>query len=184
MLTCPDAQDLLSARMDGELAPPRREEVERHLASCADCRAVEAELRELDHLLQAPAALPPAADLAPRVCAAVFPPPARVIPLPRRAPPVRRPLWRAAAAAALLACASGALALLVRPRGPAPAAAAPRPAAPRLDARTAALRAELARVSRELDAIHRDLSAFHARAAAEARQADHAVASRSLEVTK
>lgn len=46
---CPRAESgavLLSELLEGTLPPPQREELERHLAACVECRALFDELRE------------------------------------------------------------------------------------------------------------------------------------------
>lgn len=44
-MACPFDRGLLAAYFDGEASPPEREQVDRHLASCADCRRDLVEMR-------------------------------------------------------------------------------------------------------------------------------------------
>ena len=55
--------DRLSDYLDGELEPPERAELERHLASCGACTATLAELREVVARAATLPARPPASDL-------------------------------------------------------------------------------------------------------------------------
>jgi hypothetical protein len=61
----------LSAYLDGDLAEPRRRELEAHLAGCADCRAVLVELREVVNQARALTDAPPAEDLWPAIAARI-----------------------------------------------------------------------------------------------------------------
>lgn len=118
--------------LDGGLSEPARERVERHLASCARCRAALAELRAAQAALEAAGADAPApshnADLWARVRAEIAPAP--------RVRTGRRPLWALAGGAVGFAAAAASLALwLARPAPkpmitaePPPAAHAPAPA--------------------------------------------------------
>lgn len=64
-MPCDQSPDLIGAYLDGELSAPRREAVARHLADCADCAALAAELRETSILVAGlgrepmPPSLPP-----------------------------------------------------------------------------------------------------------------------------
>lgn len=171
-MTCPEIQDALSARQDGELTPSRREAVDRHLTGCAACRAVAHDLAELDrYLLQSPP-IPHDPDLAARLTAQLYPPPVHLLPPPR-------PSWllRATALIALLATAA-----LLAPRDRPPVVATPsaRPVPPDV----LRLREELAATARDLHQLRTDLSAFGARAATEARRTDQAIASKLPEASK
>ena len=101
-MKCDDVRILIDDHVDGELQPPAREEVARHLRECADCRAEEQGVREL---LAATAALPrelaPERELWPQVSERIR----VVVPFPR---PVARfqPLALLAAAALLIALSS------------------------------------------------------------------------------
>lgn len=57
-MNCPRIRPMLSAFQDGELAPCRREEVERHLRACPACGAELENLREVERRLRL---LPPPA---------------------------------------------------------------------------------------------------------------------------
>jgi anti-sigma factor RsiW len=59
-MSCQTITRMLSAFQDGELEPPRRREVERHLHDCAACRRELDGLRELERRLRLEPA--PAAD--------------------------------------------------------------------------------------------------------------------------
>lgn len=50
-MPCDQSPDLIGAYLDGELSGPRRAAVARHLADCADCAALAAELRETNILV-------------------------------------------------------------------------------------------------------------------------------------
>lgn len=47
-MRCEEAACLISARIDGEVTPQQRSELEAHLAGCADCRAVDAAVKAQD----------------------------------------------------------------------------------------------------------------------------------------
>lgn len=57
----------LSEYVDGELASREREELERHLEGCADCRAIVADFRSLGSAARALPSLGPARDLWPAI---------------------------------------------------------------------------------------------------------------------
>ncbi|MDR6830761.1 anti-sigma factor RsiW [Bosea sp. BE271] len=50
-MPCDQSPDLIGAYLDGELSGPRRAAVARHLADCADCAALAADLRETNILV-------------------------------------------------------------------------------------------------------------------------------------
>lgn len=78
--------DQLSEYIDGELVPQVHAEIDRHLATCAECRQIVAELRGVrEHAASLPA-IPPAADLWDGVATRIAEPRGRVLPLERRAP--------------------------------------------------------------------------------------------------
>lgn len=52
MERCERYTQLLSARMDGELAPQERQELENHLAICPECRALAEQLEALRACMQ------------------------------------------------------------------------------------------------------------------------------------
>jgi anti-sigma factor RsiW len=118
-MTCDDVMDRLDARADGGLAGPERAALEAHLAACADCREA---ADSMDELLRQAAALPaelaPARDLWPGIASRLTVPGGEA----RRGWTIR-PLWVAAAAAALVAASSAATWMLVRPGAPAPGVA-------------------------------------------------------------
>jgi anti-sigma factor RsiW len=59
-MNCTDAQSALSELLDGTLPRDRRAQVEAHLESCADCRAVLADIRRLREKARAlPKVVPP-----------------------------------------------------------------------------------------------------------------------------
>ncbi len=157
-MSCEEIRRHLDDYVDGELASDAREEVERHLRQCLSCRR---ELNELRALVRSaselPAELDPGRELWPEISARIAPD--RSVP----ASPLRRGrssgrsrwLYRAAAAAALLALAVP-LSLWWAGRqateGP---AVAPRAAAPRFPRYAAG--AELARSEDGVLLARRDL---------------------------
>ena len=97
-MTCADARQLLSRRLDAALAPAEERALETHLQGCRACRAVVRELEMERSLLRQewqPVAAP--AGFATRVAAALPPRAA-----PRASPLLRRPLPALAMALALL----------------------------------------------------------------------------------
>lgn len=107
-MICERAPSILGAYVLGALEPAERRAAERHLASCADCRAEYAEFAglpvQLDRIRPDDPRLepvPPSPDLYARVAAAAQ---------PRR----RRPVLLAAAAAAVVLAAGGATWAAVR----------------------------------------------------------------------
>ncbi len=113
----------LSACVDGELSAEAREAAERHLTSCAECRAAYDDLLRLRRRAQALDDRPPARDLWPGIAARLASG-ATVVPLaPRRRRLSFSVPQLAAAAVALMALSAGGAALLTR-RAPAPAPAA------------------------------------------------------------
>jgi len=66
---CDHARMLMHLRLDGELPAEDAALLARHLESCADCRAIDEELRRVDAALrEGLASGEPSADLAARVC--------------------------------------------------------------------------------------------------------------------
>lgn len=108
--------DRLSDYLDDELAPAERGTLERHLASCAECRGALADLRAVVERAAALAPRTPAADLWPGVEQRI-----------RQVRPGRRvisfSLPQIAAAAILLMALSGGLVWVLRDRPSAPAQA-------------------------------------------------------------
>ena len=91
-LECREVQELLSAWLDGELAPEEQGLLAAHLKSCAGCRREEGQLRALDSaLLELAAPVPP--RLAEKVLARLR---------EQQAPRGRRPWWQSLAVAASL----------------------------------------------------------------------------------
>lgn len=62
-ISCDDAQALVSDRLDGALSDTQRAQLDAHLAGCAVCRAVAAELAELHDESAALPTLTPSRDL-------------------------------------------------------------------------------------------------------------------------
>jgi hypothetical protein len=60
-MICKQAQDLMSAWIDGQLEPADQAELEQHLAACAECRAIAESVRDLHADLTRAFALPRAA---------------------------------------------------------------------------------------------------------------------------
>ncbi|HEX6629670.1 MAG TPA: anti-sigma factor [Gemmatimonadaceae bacterium] len=114
MTSCAETRELLSAYVDGELAPERGAEVAEHLASCAECaREYEATLETVRTVKEGLVRYRAPDVLRARVRAAIREE------RPFAAPPARREgwrrmmvPWRAAAAAVVIAVASSGLTLL------------------------------------------------------------------------
>ena len=71
-LPCDTAQEILSAELDGEATTHEREQLDHHLAGCADCRQLSAQYRELDRATRLRPAVP-VPDLRPAILARVRP---------------------------------------------------------------------------------------------------------------
>ena len=131
-MRCDRARELLSAALDGELAPAETASLEAHLAACSACAA---ERERLGAVRAAFRALPPAVpprDLADAVMARIRAGEAAEPGRPAALPPPLAPRWpasaRLAAALALVTAGLAAAWLARAPEAPA-AAAAPLPAA-------------------------------------------------------
>jgi anti-sigma factor RsiW len=70
VLDCARAEELLSDYREGLLPPPLQADVQRHLESCAECRALLDAMGRVLDVLRAPLDLDPAASLAARVAKA------------------------------------------------------------------------------------------------------------------
>ena len=82
MLTCDEALELISASLDGPLAPDEAVRLEEHLKICAPCRALRADLESLhDQLPLLNAPVPE--GLSQRILDQIHAEP-KVVPLPRR----------------------------------------------------------------------------------------------------
>jgi len=117
----------ISGYVDGDLDPARRAEVEAHLAGCAACAALAADLRGLAAAAAVLEDRAPAADLWPSIRARIEGAGgARVIPL-TRAPRRFSFTWTqlAAASVALVVLAGGSMWLALAGRGPTPGGAPP-----------------------------------------------------------
>lgn len=90
-ITCDEALELISARLDGALSPDGEAALEAHLAQCPACGALLADLEEIHAALDGAEEVPPPADLKDKIMAAVAR--EQVVPLP--APKKRSPNWRA-----------------------------------------------------------------------------------------
>ncbi|MHB8839779.1 MAG: zf-HC2 domain-containing protein [Gemmatimonadaceae bacterium] len=105
-IPCDDALVLVSDRLDGTLSDTQRAQLDAHLASCADCRTVAAELEKIHAEAAALPTLTPSRDLWSGIEARIEAP---VVSLPSH----RRPLARwssrqvVAAAAVLMAVTAG-----------------------------------------------------------------------------
>jgi len=117
----------LSAFADDELEPGRNAEVETHLAGCAPCRTIAADLGSLSRRLAAlPRPVPTDHERATwhaAVARAAAPDEKRVLLWARGG----RAGWLLAAAVALVVVVAGGLAVLLRPSSSAPSVAAPEP---------------------------------------------------------
>jgi hypothetical protein len=108
---CRRAEELFSDHEEAALNEVLREDLERHLRACEDCRALREAFKDVMGALREAPAIEPPADLARRVADGVL---ARAARLPQARPgPARRPApaWlQAAAAVALLIAGAAALA--------------------------------------------------------------------------
>ncbi|HEX9166920.1 MAG TPA: zf-HC2 domain-containing protein [Gemmatimonadales bacterium] len=111
--------DLLTPYLDGELDAETQRQLEDHLAACAPCRALLADLRAIVSAAPGYRGAPPQRDLWPGIAAGIDR--ARVVPLPGRTPPRLFTLRQLMAASVLLAAAAGGLAWFAA-RGAGPAA--------------------------------------------------------------
>lgn len=112
-MTCKQARRLIHLQLDGELGEAERRELDDHLAGCAHCARLAAELGRLEGALREGLAAPvPQADLVAGVRQQVAP-----------TRPARRASWRPyALAAAAVAVAAIVYAVALRPSGPQPPA--------------------------------------------------------------
>ncbi|HVO10913.1 MAG TPA: zf-HC2 domain-containing protein [Vicinamibacteria bacterium] len=118
-MECRRAEELFSDHLEGTLHEILRGELDAHLASCVDCRALRAALEEVVSALRAYPALEPPLGLSQRAAAAVL--------ASRWRPPVARPAlvvpaWVQAAAAGFALIALGGLLMVVGPERPTRAA--------------------------------------------------------------
>lgn len=108
-MACRRAEELFSDHEEGTLNEVLREDLERHLQSCEECRSLRAAFTEVVGALREAPAIEPPAELAQRVAEGAL---RRAAQLRRPRPAVRRavPVWlQAAAAVALLAAGAAAL---------------------------------------------------------------------------
>jgi len=111
--------ELLSACVDGELSGEARDAAERHLTSCAECRAAYDDLLRLARRSEALDDRPPARDLWPGIAARISAG-ATVIPLVTRRRRLALSVPQLAAAAVVLMALSAGSATLLTHRAPAP----------------------------------------------------------------
>lgn len=134
-MSCTEFTTALSELADGRLAGEARVRVERHLADCAACRALLADLRQMKQLARALPKVAPPEDLWNKVSARLDAETgaSKVVPLEprRRWLPASHTAWGLmAAAAVLLMAVSTGIVLLVQRSAPAPGGqAASNPAA-------------------------------------------------------
>jgi hypothetical protein len=121
-MDCRRAEELFSDDYDGTLPEPLRSELHRHLASCAECRALRAALGEVVEALRLYPVVEPARDLAARAATAALVRPRAVRPGPRHVFALHVPAWLQTAAAGLALIATGVLLLAIGPRAPGRAA--------------------------------------------------------------
>jgi len=127
-MKCARAEELLSDHLEGTLGDPLRSELQGHLASCAACRALRAELAFVVDVLKAYPEVAPSSSLAARAAAAAlrqgkvvaFAPRARSAPTPHRVPIL--PAWAQSLAAGLALVTVGTILLTTRAEGPTHAA--------------------------------------------------------------
>lgn len=127
-MTCADLQsDVLVDLVDGRLEPAQQRDIERHLAACADCRALVTDLRSIRAAAFMLDRREPGAPLWARLQAAIAAEPApggRLLSIRRslggggRSPGGGLPVWLGAAAALILATVIGLLPLLNRTAAP------------------------------------------------------------------
>lgn len=113
MISCHEAEELISAQLDGALSASEQGELAAHLAQCASCRALQAELQALHGAMLAAAAhwtAEPPADLTRRVMERIHK--EAVTPLPQKARPVWKRWAPLAAVLALVVIGGGAAGLL------------------------------------------------------------------------
>lgn len=101
MLTCDQALELISARLDDMITPEESAALEEHLARCPDCRALLADFEAMQAVLPAALEADPPAGLQEDIMAAVRA--AKLTPLPRQKPVRRFHPRRWASLAAVLA---------------------------------------------------------------------------------
>ncbi|MFQ5701547.1 MAG: hypothetical protein ACE5HU_06870 [Acidobacteriota bacterium] len=117
MMTCHDIEEVLEEPATEGIEGERRRELDRHIATCGNCRELAAAQRSLRSATAAlPRHIPPARDLWPAILAAHEkrdPPAAQGRGIPHA------PRWRAprlaASAAVLVVCSAGIIAWFVRP---------------------------------------------------------------------
>lgn len=101
-MRCEEIRTQLSALLDGELSPPAREAVARHVEACGRCALFLEELSRVTRFLDR-SSVPEKVDLADEIMAAVKAEAVRpAVPVGRRA--ARVPGWILAAAAVVLFC--------------------------------------------------------------------------------
>jgi hypothetical protein len=98
-LTCPAFEAQLPEYLEGTLSDSAVADAELHLASCADCRALVADLREITRQAAVLPGMTPSRDLWPEIEARTH---ARVLPLTSRVRPAPLSHWRLGAVAAAL----------------------------------------------------------------------------------
>jgi len=111
-MSCEDLLDAVGELVDGTLTGERRRVLESHLASCAECAALVADLREIRRAAESRPVLQPPAAAWPRIARELDLQPAAEAP---RRPWIPASVWMPLAAAALLAIAFGGYRLLVSP---------------------------------------------------------------------
>lgn len=112
MISCHEAEELISAQLDGALSASEQGELAAHLAQCASCRALQGELQALHDAMLAAAAhwtAEPPADLTRRVMERIHG--EAVTPLPQKARPVWKRWAPLAAVLALVVIGGGVLGL-------------------------------------------------------------------------
>jgi len=149
-MNCRQADERLSAYLDGELTPPEAEEVRRHLASCAACRAAFEQLqRTVQAVKDLPVVLAPK-DFRARVMADVQSDAGTAV---EKKAPRWRMLWPAAAAV-LIAVVLALIGDRPSPRRPAKTAESlPEAAAEKRDAESAAMTVPTDEKMRSLDGV-------------------------------
>ena len=118
-----ECTDLFSAYLDGELDPATRRRVDAHLAGCAECSRILAELREIVVAAPEYEGNPPGRDLWPGIRAAIES--SKAIPFPiQRTVPRRFQLRHLIAAGLVMAAVGAGASWYLRPR-PQPLAQSP-----------------------------------------------------------
>ena len=159
-MSCNDYREAIAEFVDGTLDAAGQRELERHVAGCADCRALVADLKSIQAAAFTLERRDPPAHVwkAIRERAAAEPSPdarGRVLAWPRTR--TAWGVWMAAAAALLLVSTAGIVSILNEPPAPAHQAGVERPASPDDSPTAASIAAELNAAEEHYDKAIRGL---------------------------